>query len=206
MVSSKCIPSAVPPPRRRRRRLPREWATVISVSRSIAISVLLFGLPLVVWPFNGSNRKARKVLDAFTGLLGEVIDLKQLREDSLSVVQQMMQPAMVTLWVRLSACQQEAAGDLAQTTYQVADDDPLLAYLLSHSGALEVERVQLASEALQDLNSQGAEICRPLFSQGELLRLLICGPRLSGQRYTLDSLFLLGSLAQQVPHALPLDN
>src|SRR5260370_18233446 len=112
-VSSKSIPSAVPPPRRRRRRLHREGDTVIAVSRSIAISVLLFGLPLVVWPFNGSNRKARKALDAFTGSLREVIDLKQLREDSLSVVQQMMQPAMVTLWVRLSARQQEAAGDLA---------------------------------------------------------------------------------------------
>ena len=201
-VSSKSIPSAMPPPRRRRRRLPREWATVISVSRSTAISALLFGLPIVVWPFNGSNRKARKALDAFTGALREVIDLKQLCEGSLSVVQQMMQPAMVTLWVRLSARQQEVAGDSAQTTCQVADDDPLLAYLLSHSGALEVERLQLVSEALQDLNSQGAEILLPLVSQGELLGLLILWPRVRGQRYTLDSLFLLGSLAQQVAQAL----
>jgi len=84
----------------------------------------------------------------------------------------------------------------------VADDDPLLAYLLSHSGALEVERVQLASEALQDLNSQGTEILLPLVSQGELLGLLILWPRVRGQRYTLDSLFLLGSLAQQVAQAL----
>ncbi len=201
-VSSKSIPSAMPPPRRRRRRLPREWDGVISISRSIVISVLLFGLPLVVWPFNGSNRKARQALDAFTGSMREVIDLTQLREGTLSVAQQMMQPAMVTLWVRLSARQQETAGDLAQTTCQVADDDPLLAYLLSHSGALEVERVQLASEALQDLNSQGAEILLPLVSQGELLGLLILWPRVKGQRYTLESFFLLGSLAQQVAQAL----
>src|SRR5258708_12597354 len=117
-VSSKSIPSAVPPARRPRRRLPREWDTVISVSRSIAISVLLFGLPLVVWPFNGSNRKARKALDAFTGSLREVIDLKQLREDSLSGVQQMMQPAMATLSLRLTPRHHDAAADLAYTTYQ----------------------------------------------------------------------------------------
>ncbi len=174
----------------------------MSISRNIAISILLLGLPVVVPPLNKSNREARKAFDAFTGSLREVIDLEQLCEDSLSVLQQMMQPSIVTLWVRLSPPQQEGAGNPTQVTYQVADDDPLLAYLLSHPGALEVEQLHLASEALRDLNEQGAEILLPLVSQGELLGLLILWPRARGQRYTLDNLFLLGSLAQQVAQAL----
>ena len=201
-VSSKSIPSAIPSPRRRRLRFPREWDTIISVSRSVAISALLFGLPIFVWPFNEGNRKARKALDAFTESLRQVIDLEQLREDSLSAVQQMMQPAIATLWVRLNARQQEAARNLAQATCQVASDDPLLTYLLNHAGPLEIGRLQMDSETLQYLNSQGAEILVPLVSQGELLGLLILWPRVKGKRYTLESFFLLGSLAQQVAQAL----
>jgi serine phosphatase RsbU (regulator of sigma subunit) len=204
-VSSESIPSALPPPRRRRRRIPREWDPAISIIRSIVISALLFGLPLVVWPFSWSTRKARKVLYAFSASLREVINLEQLRESTLSVVQEMMQPAIVTLWVRQTARQQEAAVAPvapAQTTCQVAGDDPLLAYLVSHPGVLEVERLQLDSEALRDLDSQGAEILLPLVSQGELLGLLILWPRARGQRYTLDSFLLLSSLAQQVAQSL----
>jgi serine phosphatase RsbU (regulator of sigma subunit) len=158
-------------------------------------------MPIFVWPFNASNRKARKALETFTGSLREVIDPTQLREGTLAVVQEMMQPAIVTLWVRLSQRQQEA-GNPALPTCQVADDDPLLAYLLAHPGTLEVEGLQLASQTLQTLDSQGVEILLPLVSQGELLGLLILWPRMGGQHYTLESLFLLNSLAQQVAQTL----
>ncbi len=201
VASKSSIPPAMPVPRRRRRRLPREWEPVISAFRSIVIPLLLFGLPIFGWPFNGSNRKAHKALETFTGTLREVIDPTQLREGTLAVVQEMMQPAIVALWVRLSQ-RQQATGYPALPTCQVADDDPLLAYLLAHPGALEVEGIQLASETLHALDSQGVEILLPLVSQGELLGLLILWPRMGGQHYTLESLFLLNSLAQQVAQAL----
>ncbi len=201
-VLSRSIASTMPPPKRHRRRLPREWDAITSIGLSIAISVLLFGLVIFVWPFNKSRREARKVLDAFTASLREIINLEELLEGTLSVMQQMMQPATVTLWVRMSVRQQEATEGPAQLTCQVADDDPLLAYLLSHAGALEVERLQVASETLQDLDAQGAEILLPLVSQGELLGLLILWPRMKGQRYTFEHLYLLRSLAQHVAQAL----
>lgn len=201
-VSSKIIPWAMPPPKRRRRRLPREWDTAISVGLNAAIAALLFGLPIILPPFSKSNREARKAFEAFAESLREVIDLEQLRESCLLVMQQMMQPAIVTLWVRLSARLPQRAGDAEQTIYRVADDDPLLPYLLSHSGPLEVERLQMASEALQYLNAQGAEILLPLVSQSELLGLLILWPRASGKHYTLDNFSLLDALAQQVAQAL----
>src|SRR2546430_7493886 len=105
-VSSKIHSSAMILPRRRRRRLPPQWNTAMSVVFRAIITTLIFGLPIFVWPFNRSNREARKALAAFTGSLREVIDLQRICEDSLAAVQQMVQPAMVTLWIRLNACQQ----------------------------------------------------------------------------------------------------
>ncbi|HAG99690.1 MAG TPA: hypothetical protein DCL75_12765, partial [Ktedonobacter sp.] len=81
--------------------------------------------------------------EAFTSTLREEIDLDQLRERFLTVIQQTMQPYTVSLWTRTSHTQQEQSGSTEEI--MVADDDPLIDYVLSHPGALEVDRLQLDS-------------------------------------------------------------
>jgi serine phosphatase RsbU (regulator of sigma subunit) len=87
-------------------------------------------------------------------------------------------------------------------TIMVADDDPLLAYVLSHPGALEIDRLQLDSPVLQDLKRRAAEMLLPLASQGKLIGLLILGPHLKVEAYTHEERAMLDTLAPQVAPAL----
>ena len=152
--------------------------------------------------FNLRNREGVKAIEAFTSTLREEINLDQLRERFLTVIQQTMQPYSVSLWTRTShtCTQQEQSGSTEEI--MVADDDPLIAYVLSHPGALEVDRLQLDSPILQDLKFSAAEIILPLANQGELIGLLILGPHLEGEVYTHVEQTMLGTLAPQVAPAL----
>jgi serine phosphatase RsbU (regulator of sigma subunit) len=85
---------------------------------------------------------------------------------------------------------------------KVADDDPLIAYVLSHSETLELDRLQLDSPVLNEMKIHGAEIILPLASQGELLGLLILGPHLKGEAYSREEFIILDTLAPQVAPAL----
>lgn len=146
------------------------------------------------------NRESVKAIETFTSTLREEIDLDQLRERFLAVNQQTLQPYFVTLWVRLTGEQPNQSGTPEEVL--VAEDDALLAYLLSHPGALEVDRLSLESPVLQDLKKLGAELLLPLASQGELIGLLILGPHLKGEAYTQEERALLNTLALQVAPAL----
>jgi serine phosphatase RsbU (regulator of sigma subunit) len=65
----------------------------------------------------------------------------------------------------------------------VADDDPFVAYALKHPGTLELERLRLTSPLLQNLQAGVVEIALPLASQGELIGLLVLGPRQVDPKY-----------------------
>jgi serine phosphatase RsbU (regulator of sigma subunit) len=84
----------------------------------------------------------------------------------------------------------------------VAGNDPIIIYALSHPGAVEVDRLQLDSPVVHNLKTNGVEIALPLASQGELIGLLNLGPRLNGQEYTHEDQALLNTLAAQVAPAL----
>jgi serine phosphatase RsbU (regulator of sigma subunit) len=150
--------------------------------------------------FNVRDREAIKVIEAFTATLREEIDLDQLRDRFLTVIQRTMQPYSVSLWTRISHEQQEKSS--SQEEIMIADDDPLLAYMLSHPGTREIDRLQLDSPVLQDMKLHAAEMILPLANQGELLGLLILGPHLKGDAYTREELTMLNTLAPQVAPAL----
>jgi serine phosphatase RsbU (regulator of sigma subunit)/anti-sigma regulatory factor (Ser/Thr protein kinase) len=80
--------------------------------------------------------------------------------------------------------------------------DPLMAYLLSVSGVVEIDRLNLDSPALRKLKQAGVKIAVPLITQGELIGLLNLGPRLSEQDYSSDDRRLLSTLATQAAPAL----
>src|SRR4029453_10687233 len=85
---------------------------------------------------------------------------------------------------------QSVPGDEA-TPVDIAPNDPLLAYLQSASGALDVEALKLDSPALAELKAAGVKLAVPLVSQGELIGVLNLGPRRSEQEYSSDDRRLL---------------
>jgi serine phosphatase RsbU (regulator of sigma subunit)/anti-sigma regulatory factor (Ser/Thr protein kinase) len=84
----------------------------------------------------------------------------------------------------------------------IAPNDPLLAYLQSATGAVDVEALELDSPALTELKAAGVKLAVPLVSQGELIGVLNLGPRLSEQEYSSDDRKLLDNLAAQAAPAL----
>jgi serine phosphatase RsbU (regulator of sigma subunit)/anti-sigma regulatory factor (Ser/Thr protein kinase) len=89
-----------------------------------------------------------------------------------------------------------------QAPVDIAPNDPLLAYLQSASGAVDVEALDLDSPALRDLKAAGVKLAVPLVSQGELIGILNLGPRLSEQDYSSDDRKLLDDLAAHAAPAL----
>jgi serine phosphatase RsbU (regulator of sigma subunit)/anti-sigma regulatory factor (Ser/Thr protein kinase) len=85
---------------------------------------------------------------------------------------------------------------------EIAPNDPLIAYLQTAGGAIEVDRLELESPAVAALKEAGVALVVPLVSGGELIGTLNLGPRLSDQQYSTDDKKLLDSLAAQAAPAL----
>jgi serine phosphatase RsbU (regulator of sigma subunit)/anti-sigma regulatory factor (Ser/Thr protein kinase) len=84
----------------------------------------------------------------------------------------------------------------------IAESDPLLAYLQSAPGPVDLARLELDSPALAALREAGVALVVPLVSQGELIGTLNLGPRLSEQDYSTDDRRLLTTLAAQAAPAI----
>lgn len=84
----------------------------------------------------------------------------------------------------------------------IAPDDPIIAYFQNAPGAVEIDKLELASPALRDLKAAGVKLAVALVSQGELIGLLNLGPRLSEQDYSADDRALLSNLATQAGPAV----
>ncbi len=178
---------------------------LVLVTTTLAWAILLdpvrtYIQSLIERRFNVRDREMRKAIEAFTATLREEIDLNHLSDRFLTVIQRTMQPYSVSLWTRTTNEQRKQSGSME--LIKVADDDPLIVYVLSNSGTLEVDRLQLDSPVLQDLKLHAAEILLPLASQRELLGLLILGPHLKGKAYTREERTILDALAPQVAPAL----
>ena len=84
----------------------------------------------------------------------------------------------------------------------IPESDPLLAYLQSASGPVDLARLELDSSAITALREAGVALVVPLVSQGELIGTLNLGPRLSEQDYSTDDRRLLTTLAAQAAPAI----
>lgn len=182
-----------------------EITILIPIASSLSWGIMLdpFRLSLqrmIEHRFNIRNREEARLLEDFTASLRQEIDLDQLRERFLAVIQRTLHPSWISLWIRMQGLQPELSNMREQMV--IADDDPLLAYLLSHAHVLEVDRLSLNSPTLRDMHQQVAELLLPLTSQGELLGLLLLGPHVRGQAYTPRERSLLASLVSQVAPAL----
>ena len=86
--------------------------------------------------------------------------------------------------------------------WDIAPNDPLLAYFHHTSGAIEVNRLHLDSPALRRLKEEGVAMIVPLVSQGELVGIINLGQRRSDQEYSSDDRRLLNDLAVQAAPAV----
>ena len=84
--------------------------------------------------------------------------------------------------------------------FEVAPNDPLVAYFQSATGAVDITALELESPALDEMREAGVVLAVPLVASGELIGLLSLGPRLSERGYSTDDRQLLDSLAT---HAAP---
>jgi serine phosphatase RsbU (regulator of sigma subunit) len=178
---------------------------VIFVTTTLALAIICDPIRMYVQRhieqrFNRRNRETVRAIQAFTSTLREEIDLDQLCDHFLTLTQQTMYPYSVSFWTRISDEQREKSS--TTETMSIADDDPFIAYLLSHPGLLEMNRLQLVTPVVQMLKFQSAEILLPLANQGELIGLLILGPHLKGKEYTAEQRTTLDALIPQVAPAL----
>ena len=86
--------------------------------------------------------------------------------------------------------------------FDIAPNDPLLAYFLSAPGLVQIDQLEMDSPALRSLKGAGVRVSVPLVSQGELIGLLNLGARRSEQEYSADDRRLLQTLATQAAPAL----
>ena len=91
-----------------------------------------------------------------------------------------------------------ASPDLLK--FDVAPNDPLVAWVASSPGVLEINKIKLDSPALRALRGAGVALALPLTNQGELVALVNIGPRNSEQEFSSDNRKLLRKLAA---HAAP---
>src|SRR5215211_4096428 len=96
----------------------------------------------------------------------------------------------------------ESSQQVAGPELDIAPNDPILAYLVSASGVVEIDKLDLDSAALRAMKQADIKVVVPLVSQGELIGLLNLGPRLSQQEYSADDRKLLSDLSTQTAPAV----
>ena len=84
----------------------------------------------------------------------------------------------------------------------ISPNDPIVPFLESSPGVVEVDKLNLDSPAVRQLKAAGVKIAVPLISQGELVGMLNLGHRLSEQEYSTDDLRLLSRLSRQAAPAV----
>ena len=90
----------------------------------------------------------------------------------------------------------------AAETFEIAPNDPLVAYFQGAVGAVELAQLDLDSPALAELRAAGVTLVVPLITNGELIGLLNVGRRLSDQDFSADDRRLLETLAAQAAPAV----
>ena len=112
-------------------------------------------------------------------------------------------PGRRRLWRRADPVE-PATPSTQVVDIQIEPSDPVLAFLQSAPGPVDVGALPPSSPAVIDMKASGVEIVVPLVSSGELVGLVALGARLSERDYSRDDRRLLESLARYAAPALRL--
>jgi serine phosphatase RsbU (regulator of sigma subunit) len=163
----------------------------VAIFLTVSVVILLFN-PLrdrvqlaVDRRFYRSRFVARQLFTQFALTAQNQIDADQLKSDLIAVITDAMQPSHASVWERSDKT-----------------DDPLLAALAGHAGAMELDNLQMPSPLLDRMRADGDKLAVPLMSQGALVGFIRLGARKNGQEYSRDDRRLLDMLATQVASPL----
>jgi len=92
--------------------------------------------------------------------------------------------------------------NLEDSTVQIDPSDPIVDQFQKAPDAVEVDEIDVDSQALKLMREKGIKLAIPLVSQGELIGVINLGHRLSEQEYSADDQRLLDRLASQTAPAL----
>ena len=96
----------------------------------------------------------------------------------------------------------ELDSTVRSSQFEIAINDPLLAYLQGAGGAIDASTLELDSPSLRQMQEAGVAMLVPLISSGELVGVLSLGSRLSEMGYSTDDRRLLERLASYAAPAL----
>jgi hypothetical protein len=106
-----------------------------------------------------------------------------------------------TFWPRRKPAAQavveigSSARAAAASKFALAANDPIIGFLQSAAGPVDITALNIDSPALTAMHGEGVVLVVPLVSSGELIGLLSLGPRLSEGGYSTDDRHLLSALA-----------
>lgn len=84
----------------------------------------------------------------------------------------------------------------------IAPNDPIIGYFQETAGSVDISTLALESPALDAMRAAGVVLAVPLVVSGELIGLVLLGPRLSERGYSGEDRRLLDSLASYAAPAL----
>ena len=148
--------------------------------------------------------------------IGATLDLKSLLEYLCRVTIQTLRPDFVAVFTRdaganaFALATKTAFSENHDVPGQVplASSDPLPRFLVMSGRALIKDELGRAisggdaESAVKHLSALGGEIALPMFSENQLIGLLVVGPKLSGDAYFVEDVELLTTLANQAAIAV----
>jgi serine phosphatase RsbU (regulator of sigma subunit) len=150
---------------------------------------------------------AVKTVESFSASLRDEVDLDRVIRRMEAVIQETIFPSKVCTWLDTGAGFQiyrqredlssNGAKREAEETI-ISIDDPILEMFDQGPGSIELDQLDVDSEAYQFMVSSGYKLVVPLITQGELIGWINLGQRMSEQNYTSDDEILLTRLAIQV--------
>ncbi len=130
--------------------------------------------------------RAMQLLNEFSQTLQNEVDLDKLTIAVVELVNQMLLPAQVSLWL------------VAEKNGKIAPTDPLVTYFKNGAKTTELAHIALDSSALTALKNLGLTTIVPLVSQAELIGVINLAPANHEQNYSTEERRLLNELATKV--------
>jgi serine phosphatase RsbU (regulator of sigma subunit) len=189
----------------------REEDAIVAAISTLGISVLFVPLrrriqDLIDRRFYRQRYNAELTLAALSISLREEVDLEMLLKGLITLVQNTLHPAQISIWLceqaETRAGNQKSHGRPSLIQAWIKPDDPIVPFFLANPNILEIRHFNLASPTVTALKQANVSISIPLIGQGQFVGLINLGNRLGGQDYSIDDTYLLTILANQAAPAL----